>query len=128
MFRYQRDPLFLGAACLYLLNRRVLKRFVPWSFLSSHFNDLICIPFLVPLVLWIARRLRLRCHDLPPRSYEVLIPLGIWSILFEIVLPQSTFWSQWATGDPLDVFWYAVGGTAGLTFWRWWYQPSRIES
>lgn len=117
-FRYLRDSLFLTAFCLYWFNRLVLKPLVPHGFLHNHFNDLLCIPFFVPIVVFVARVCRLRDHDRPPQAHEVLLPLMVWSIMFELYLPQHPFWSQWVVGDPYDVLWYCVGAMVASTWWR----------
>lgn len=122
-FAYLRDPLFLVCFTLYWVNRFVIKPFSDISFFHDHFNDLICIPFLLPIVLWAARRFRLRGHDLPPLVHEVMIALVVWSVLFEIWFPQLPFWNRWVTGDPMDVFFYAIGACGAMCFWQVWYSP-----
>ncbi len=120
-FGYLRDPLFVACFVLYWLNRLVIKRVPHPDFFHNHFNDLICIPFLVPILLYAAKTLRLRRYDGPPRAHEVILPLVIWSVLFEIVFPQHAYWSQWVTGDPNDVLYYAIGAFGASWYWQYRY-------
>lgn len=120
-YGYLRDPLFLLCFVGYLTNRLLLKQIWPTGFLHTHFNDLICIPLLVPVIVWGMRILRLRTHDQPPTRLEIVIPIVVWSVMFEIVLPGDAFWSNYAVADPLDVFYYCLGGLLASVFWRWRY-------
>jgi hypothetical protein len=120
-FRYLRDPLFLACLGAYFVNRFALKPHVTNAFLHNHFNDLICIPFWVPVMLWMQRNAGLRAADDPPRASEMLIPLIVWSITFEIWLPQTDTFRGWCTADPVDVLAYAAGALAAAIWWRWWH-------
>jgi hypothetical protein len=120
-FAYVRDPLFLASVAAYFLNRFVLKAIWTDGFLHEHFNDVLCIGFCVPPMLCAMRRLGLRRHDEPPGAMEIIVPLVIWSALFEIVLPATNTFERWTYADPGDVLWYAVGGLAASLFWTWWY-------
>jgi hypothetical protein len=120
-FRYLRDPLFLGCVAAYFANRWVLKRVWDGGFVHSHFNDLICIPFWVPVMLWMQRSLGLRPHDDPPRAHEVVIPLLLWSWVFEFLLPAHLYFQRWCTRDYMDILYYALGAMLAALFWTWWY-------
>ncbi len=122
-FRYLLDPLFLLCFVLYFVNRWLLKSLWPRGFFHSHFNDLICIPFWVPIMLFALRKLRLRSDDAAPRSYEVLIPLLLWSVIFELVLPRLGPFRRLATPDHEDILFYCLGALAATVFWRVWYEP-----
>lgn len=117
-FRYLRDRLFLVAFCLYWLNRSVIKPTSDVRFFHESFNDLICIPLFVPIVVMFARVCGLRKHDQPPQMLEILLPLIVWSIMFELLLPKDRFWSRWVTGDPYDVLWYCTGAFFASFWWR----------
>jgi hypothetical protein len=113
-FRYFRDGLFLAACSLYGLNRWCIRPHAHAAFLRHHFNDLLLIPCALPPLLFFHRWLRLRTHDEMPTGAEIALYLTVWSILFEVIGPRMM---SRATGDPLDVLAYAVGGVlAGL----WW--------
>lgn len=115
-FGYFRDGLFLVACSLYAINRWGLKPRIHSPFLHDHFNDLLLIPCALPPFLMLLRWLNLRTHDKPPETREILLYLGVWSILFEVVGPHIM---RNVTGDPLDVVAYTAGGIlAGL----WWHR------
>jgi hypothetical protein len=126
-FRYLCDPLFLFCFTLYWVNRLIVEQLTDIPFFHFYLNDLICIPFLVPILLYGLKRLHLRPHDRPPQSYEIILPLIVWSIMFEILLPQHPYWSQWLTGDPYDVFCYTLSASAAMTFWGWYYPRPEKE-
>jgi len=115
-FRYWADPLCLLCCAAYVLNRWLLKPHLASPFLHGYFNDLLLIPCALPPLLWLQRRFCLRHHDLPPQGTEVLFHLVIWSLLFELIGPHLI---KHATGDPLDVAAYAVGGIFAFAWWNW---------
>src|ERR1700722_10429442 len=108
-FRYLKDPLFLFCVSLYFFNRWILKPYVPNEFSQDYLNDVICIPFWIPIMLFTMRKIGLRNNDAPPKASEILIPLLIWSWVFEAYLPFTDFFKRWATSDYLDIFAYTVG-------------------
>ena len=118
-FAYMRDPLFLLASTGYALNRWVLKPRVTSPFLHGHFNDLLLIPAALPVVLWLQRVSKLRNHDRAPSWREMLLHLGVWSVICEFIGP---FWLHYGTADIWDVAAYAVGGVAACL---WWNRPAR---
>ena len=120
-FRYLTDPLFLACLCAYSVNW-ILERYdMSPSILQSYLNDLICLPFWIPIILWINRRLGVRRHDAPPLGYEIVIPLLIWAVVFELALPAMPSWEMLAFADPMDVLCYALGGSLAVVFWDWYY-------
>lgn len=129
-FRYLKDPLFLLCLTLYFTNRWVIKPHLPVSFFHDHLNDLICLPFWVPIMLFGLRKLGLRPDDHPPYSYEILIPLLLWSVVFELYLPQVSCFRHLATADPTDILCYALGGLAAYGFWTIYYRshPLKMET
>jgi hypothetical protein len=106
---------------MYFLNRLVLKSIWSTGFVHEHLNDLICIPFWVPIMLWGQRRLGLRWSDGPPNTSEILIPLIVWSWVFEIILPATGILGRLCVADYRDVFFYSLGALLAATFWSWWY-------
>ena len=121
-FKYLRDPLFVICVALYIANRCVLEPLLPFAFLDCYVNDLICIPFWVPIMLAGMRQCRVRCDDAPPKSHEILIPLIVWSIVFECWLPHSNLLSAFVVADHLDVMCYVVGALVAGVFWKHYYQ------
>jgi hypothetical protein len=117
-FRYLRDPLFLLVLTSYFVNRLLLKPYLPNVISQSYWNDLICIPFWVPIQLFLARSLGLRPDDAPPRAHEILVPLLVWSALFELFLPYTASFRGVAIADPVDVLCYCAGALAAALAWR----------
>lgn len=117
-FRPLVDPLFLLSVSLYALNRWWLKPHLDWDFLHTHLNDLICIPFWVPLLLLFQKGVGLREHDRAPERSEIIIPLLLWTWIFEAWLPASEVGRQWCVADPVDVLCYATGALVAAAFWR----------
>ncbi|HVF51495.1 MAG TPA: hypothetical protein VNA19_15515 [Pyrinomonadaceae bacterium] len=121
MFRYLRDPLFISGWCLYAFNRWLLKPHLPAgeTFFRGHFNDLLLVPCVLPLLLLLHRRFSLRLTDAPPTAREVALHLLVWSIYFEFVGP---LFFVAATADAWDVLAYWTGG---LVAWAVWNRPAR---
>ncbi|QDT27311.1 hypothetical protein Enr10x_26280 [Gimesia panareensis] len=117
-FLYLRDPLFQTALVLYGVNRLLIKPLVTGGFFHNHFNDLLCVPLFVPIVVFVAHLCRARPHDGPPEPYEILLPLLVWSIQFELLYPQLSFWSRYVVGDPQDILWYCVGAAVSSLWWH----------
>jgi hypothetical protein len=106
----------------YFANRWWIKTLVEDGFFHSHFNNLICVPFFVPIMLLAMRKLGLRPDDEPPRSLEIMIPVIIWSVLFEVVLPQHEDWGRGMTAGFKDVVYYTLGAFVAACFWAYWYR------
>lgn len=126
-FRYWTDPLFLFCLAGYCLNRWCLKALFDGGFLHEYFNDLICIPFWVPIMLYVMRLMRVRQHDQPPQSCEILVPLVLWSAWFEVILPYTSSFRNISYGDHLDVLCYTLGAAVAALFWGRYYLVSRIH-
>ena len=114
-FRGWRDPLCRAGCAAYLINRFCLKPVLPLPFLHSHFNDLLLIPCALPILLSVHERLGLRPRGGVPTWPEFLGHWALWSVLFEWVGPRLFVH---ATGDPLDVVAYGVGGLVSMLWWR----------
>jgi len=121
-FGYLRDPLFLACVVLYVVNRFWIKPNSDIYFFHAWLNDVICIPFTLPPMLWLLRRLRLRFHDGPPTLMEITIPLLIISWAFEIYLPNTAMFREVTVADPWDIVAYAAGAVAAGGFWGFWYK------
>lgn len=127
-FRYLCDPLFLVCLVAYFVNRWLIRPAVGNGFWHSHFNDFICIAFWVPIMLTGMRLLHLRRHDDPPLPSEILVPLLLWSVVFEVLLPSSVHFRAVSYADPQDVVWYVAGALGAALVWRLTYGlPSRID-
>jgi hypothetical protein len=126
-FLYLRDPLFVFCVATYFVNRFVFKSIWPSGFVHEHLNDLICIPFWVPIMLFAQRRLGLRAEDGSPEPGEIVIPLIIWSWVFEIILPGTALFRDRCVADYLDIFYYSLGALVAALFWNWWYDPGNSQ-
>lgn len=122
-FAYLRDPLFLACLLVYFGHRVLAAQGFSTPWLRAYLNDVICIPFWVPMILWGQRVLRLRSDDGRPTPIDLVVPLLVWSLAFEVILPNLQGWRTIAFPDPGDIVSYAAGGLGAAIFWRWWYQP-----
>lgn len=127
-FRYLLDPLFLACVGLYFLNRLVIRPNCDIPFFHAWLNDLICIPFWVPIMLAGLRILRLRQDDGPPTVTEIGIPLILWAWWFEIHLPNLAATADRYHADPWDIVAYTAGALAAWLFWRYTVAPHDIQS
>jgi hypothetical protein len=112
-----RDPLFLLGWCMYAVNRWLLKPHLPTgeTFFRGHFNDLLLVSCVLPLLLLLHRKLSLRRTDAPPSLREIVIHLLVWSIYFELIGPLFV---TRATADAWDVLAYWTGGLAAWAVWN----------
>ena len=109
------DPLCVLATLLYLLNRLVLKPWLPSPFLRGQFNDLLLVPAALPWVLWLHRRFGWREGDGFPAGREIVFYLVVWSVVCEGLGPVLL---RRGTADLKDVLAYAVGAGAAWLWWR----------
>ena len=120
-FNYLKDPLFLVTVALYILSRYIVRPLTTGKidFFNSYFNDLICIPFCLPIVLFLTRKVRLRNHDEPPDIYELCFYLLLWSLFFEYIAPMYGRYLNHPVADPWDVVCYIVGGVIAGIYWNY---------
>ena len=110
-----RDPVCMGACCLYALNKWVISLSLKGPFLRNHFNDTLLIPAALPLALWVHMQIGIRPADENPKWSEILLHLAVWSVACEVVAPHI-FTN--ATGDPWDIVAYAAGALISGVFWQ----------
>jgi hypothetical protein len=113
---------------LYFINRLLLKPSFYGGFFHTSLNDLICIPFWIPIMLWTLRKVGLRKHDDIPQCHEILVPLLIWSWYFELWLPHLKPTKGLAHADVYDILFYVIGALIAFTFWRYWYLLRKAEN
>ncbi len=123
-FRYLKDPFFLTCFTVYWLHRVARQWNCSTSLLDAYLNDVICVGFWVPIILWGHRKIGLRKHDDVPAALEIVIPAIIWAFAFEVLLPASPRWSRYAVADPNDVCCYFAGGLAAMVYWQRAYSPA----
>ncbi len=124
-FRYLKDPLFLFCFVLYFVNRWILKPYFPNEFSRCYLNDAICLPFWVPIMLFLMRKIGLRKHDSAPSGCELIIPLLLWSWVFELFLPRLELFRSLATSDYRDILCYTIGAAIAAVVWRLHYREQR---
>ena len=56
--------------------------------------------------------------DAPPHAEEILIPLAMWSAIFELYLPRVGFFQSLVVSDHSDIVWYAVGALVASVVWQ----------
>jgi hypothetical protein len=119
-FKYLKDPLFLAVVLLYFINRYVIKDLTigKIGFFNNYFNALICIPFCLPIVLFLTRVVRLRGNDEPPGFYEIFFYLLMWSFFFEYLAPMYGRYLNHPVADPWDVVFYVLGGSVAGIYWN----------
>lgn len=122
-YSLKNDRLFWACAALYFINRFFLKSVFSAAFFHSYLNDLICVPIWIPVMITLMKSFGLRDDDSPPHAFETLIAIVIWSIVFEILLPETVFFQNWATSDHQDILFYALGGVIATIYWQWIWQP-----
>ncbi|GDX40286.1 hypothetical protein LBMAG21_05780 [Armatimonadota bacterium] len=132
-FRYLKDPLFLLCVVLYFVNRFVFKPLIHGGIIGAivhgSVNDLICLPFWIPIMLWMMQRLGWRTSDKPPQAAEILLPLLCWSWYFEMILPKVAYFKRVAFSDPNDILCYTIGACVAALFWNYYYSlPSKTAT
>jgi hypothetical protein len=93
-------------------------------FFSCYVNDLICVPFWLPIALFIQKSVRMRLHDHPPENHEILIHLAFISVMFEMVYPFTVEYEHVLISDPNDITFYALGALMASIFWKFYYEKT----
>lgn len=116
-FRYIRDPVFVVSVSLYLINEFIILEYgiFKTGFIAFYFNDFLLVPVVLPILLFISKKLKLRLVDIPPTLLELIIPLLIWSVLFEFIFP---YFISKGTADLLDILFYFLGGLLSWMIWN----------
>ena len=116
-FKFLFDPIFLFSSSLYIINKAILSNYEFWkyNFFKNYLNDILLVPVLVPIILFFLYVFKFRKNPSPPVLLEILLPLGIWAIAFEIIGP---FYFGKGTSDPIDVLAYCFGGLISWEVWK----------
>ncbi len=122
-FRYCRDPVFLTALGLYVLNRWLFKPLAEGhtDFFRNWGNDLLFIPLCLPPWLYINRLFGLRRPGSYPTRFEVLIHTLAWSLFCYWLAPvviRGPF--AWKAIDPWDPVACVVGALIAGIYWGTW--------
>ncbi|MDB5331039.1 MAG: hypothetical protein JWP03_2190 [Phycisphaerales bacterium] len=116
-FRYLADPVCVASLVLYTINRYFLKpHHIGGWFTHGYFNDVLCLPLFVPMVLYTQHLIGLRKHFGFPRSWEIFQNWAVFAVVFQVVIPRfpKTFI---AAGDPFDILAYFAGGVIAGFYW-----------
>ena len=73
-------------------------------------------------MVWTMRVLRLRTHDSAPNLHEIIVPLLLWSVIFEIWLPGTELFHGLATADHRDILCYTLGALIAGVVWHTLYE------
>ncbi len=73
------------------------------------------------------RKTGARCDDAPPRTIEIVIPLILWSWIFELWLPNAGFLRGKIVSDYHDIWAYAAGAALSSVIWKLIY-PTQLKS
>lgn len=125
-FHYFRDSLFLISLGLWFVNRFFLRPNWEWTFFHAYFNDILCIPVIVPVILTLSRRLGGRENDGPPTALEIMLPLCLVTVLFELLLPVHPFWKRYNVYDPYDIIAYCAGALFAYEFWHYFHNTRKF--
>lgn len=126
-FRYLSDPIFLTCLASYFLNRELEEFGLSPELAQCYLNDLICIPFWVPIIVQVSRWLGMRGHDHRPNMLEIGIPLMMIAVLFEVILPLTETFRNKSIADPYDVQCYVLGAIIANGLWRRMYDTTAVE-
>ena len=74
------------------------------------------MPVALPIFLFVYRVLGLRPDDAPPRWWEIVCHLLVWSVFFKWFGPHTLHRS---VADRVDVFCYAAGGAVAWIVWHY---------
>ncbi|MEI9997987.1 MAG: hypothetical protein WDO13_01875 [Verrucomicrobiota bacterium] len=118
-FAYWRDPLFLACLGLYAVNRFLIKPYLTAHATYSplfhgHLNDTLTVPVVLPIYLYIYRKIGFRPDDQPPRWWEVALHVAVWDVFFEWFGPR---YLHQGVADPIDSWCIAGGGVVAWVIW-----------
>lgn len=103
--------LFSVSFAIFLLNLLLLKLDLQLpTFFSSYLNDLLCMPVVLSVCLFIIRKINKR-KNLKISLFSAFSLAALYSVYFEIYLPEVT---TRYTADVVDVILYFTGA---FIFW-----------
>lgn len=106
-------PLFIFLALVYTFYYFLKQTdFVFPVLISNYLADLLSIFLVNTFALWAIRKIQNNPHlELPP--YLILLSIVLFTLLFEVLLPQQ---SSVYIYDPLDILCYFI---SGMTYIAW---------
>jgi len=103
----RRQPFFLVALGIYLLNRYLLGWVGLGAYKIPYLNDVLCLPVVLTLALWLQQRLFPQSARQRLNGAQVVFTFIYFAVFFEGILPAL---SDRYTRDYWDIVAYAVGG------------------
>lgn len=85
------------------------------SFIQHHLNDLLCLPIILTLGLFLVRKIK-RDAQLELSIWHILGMCIFYALYFEYYLPQK---SIMYTADPVDALMYFIGGVIFYVLRKW---------
>lgn len=116
-FGYWRDPVFLVSLAVYVVNRELIKPNLHHysAFFHGHLNDSLFVPVALPIYLLVYRKIGLRPDDAPPRWWEIVLHVAVWSLFYKWFAP---FALHRGVADPVDVGCFLAGGVIAWLLWQ----------
>lgn len=125
-FAYLRDPIFLVGLAIYGINREWIKpglhAYSP--FFHGHLNDTLLVPVALPVYLLFYRWIHFRPDDAPPRFWEMILHVAVWTVFFKWFGPRYLHQS---VTDWIDAGCYLVGGVLAWLLWQVIYQRQHLR-
>jgi hypothetical protein len=97
---------------MFIINKSLEVNGIFIPFVHAYMDDLICLPIVLSLVLYIFRRLIYKNISYCFPLFFILTAIIMFSLAFEVILPGK---SAGYISDPFDVLAYIAGGV----FFHW---------
>lgn len=116
-YKHIRDPLFVAAIILYCVNKLMLLRYglMGGTFFESYLSDILMIPILLPILIWVVSKAGWRDLGTRPTHWEILATLIPVILVCEYIGP---IYLRRGVADPLDILAYAAGGFVSWLYWN----------
>ena len=98
--------IFTTILIAFVLNQTIERMGLYLPFFHSYFDDLLCFPIVLTIVVLAHRNLRLNSKDYVLPISHIVLAVLLFSLIFEIVLPRlhTRF-----THDARDILAYTIG-------------------
>ncbi|MFL5729784.1 MAG: magnesium citrate secondary transporter [Cytophagaceae bacterium] len=104
--RNLKDPYFLFFCFLFAANKVVELNGIFIPFIHSYMDDLICLPVLSTITLFVFREFIYGTDDYFFPLFYLITAVVMLTVVFEIILPAST---KGHTADLWDILAYSLG-------------------
>lgn len=127
-FGHLADPLFLVCLIIWVTGRGLKEFNLSPDLVRSYLNDLICVPFWVPVITHFLSVTGFRSHTDRPKAWELVMTLFAFSVVFEFVFPVLPAFRGLAVSDPHDIICYCLGALVANEFWHHRYRRGFCEA